>query len=276
MAPETLASMTPESLTREWLEHPPSHNGRMTVAEQEPGGKVIGFLFTGVSDTDGALGIVYALHVHPSAHGAGAGRRLLEHGQELLAAQGADTLELYVLDGNERAMRFYRRNGWEHDGVRFADDGGHDYLRFVRPAPWDPGAPGVLRLPSGALVRGRPLSRPVPPGPQPDFGLYLLGHEPPRTTWDSTWVPWRDFWLPADQSAFAAALDDAHARCAVERVEVACAGGKGRTGTALACLAILDGCPPREAVAFVRRGYSRHAVETPWQRRFVRTFTRSL
>jgi protein-tyrosine phosphatase len=55
-------------------------------------------------------------------------------------------------------------------------------------------------------------------------------------------------------------------------VEFACEGGKGRTGTALACLAILDGTPPNEAVAFVRANYDSHAVETPWQKRFVRKF----
>ena len=37
---------------------------------------------------------------------------------------------------------------------------------------------GVLRLPSGRLVRGRGLRRPLPEGPQPTFALYLLGREP--------------------------------------------------------------------------------------------------
>ena len=54
-----------------------------------------------------------------------------------------------------------------------------------------------------------------------------------------------------------------------ERVEIACAGGPGRTGTALACLAILDGVLSTEAVAFVREHYNPHAVERPGQRRYV-------
>jgi protein-tyrosine phosphatase len=57
-----------------------------------------------------------------------------------------------------------------------------------------------------------------------------------------------------------------------ERVEIACSGGRGRTGTALACLVVLDGLPGREAIAYVRRHYDRHSVETPWQRRFVARF----
>ena len=65
------------------------------------------------------------------------------------------------------------------------------------------------------------------------------------------------------------ALTEAWQRAVTERVEIACAGGRGRTGTALACLAILDGVPGAEAVAFVREHYDPHAVETPGQRRYV-------
>nr|BFD94335.1 protein-tyrosine phosphatase family protein [Kitasatospora sp. Xyl93] len=137
------------------------------------------------------------------------------------------------------------------------------------PATWDPTAPGVLRLPSGRLLRGRGLSRPLPPGPQPTFGLYLLGRRPQPFDWPSRWVRWPDFRLPADRADAADAFREAWDRSATERVELACAGGRGRTGTALACIAVLDGVPPTEAVAYVREHYSRHAVETPWQRKFV-------
>lgn len=71
------------------------------------------------------------------------------------------------------------------------------------------------------------------------------------------------------------AFREAWERSAGERVEVACWGGVGRTGTALACLAILDGVPAAEAVAFVREQYRPRAVETPWQRRFVTQFSMS-
>ena len=67
-------------------------------------------------------------------------------------------------------------------------------------------------------------------------------------------------------------LTEAWGRTPADRVELACGGGRGRTGTALACLAVLDGVPPEEAVDFVRRHYDRHAVETPWQRRYVQHF----
>ncbi|MER5437968.1 protein-tyrosine phosphatase family protein [Streptomyces sp. NPDC002790] len=141
--------------------------------------------------------------------------------------------------------------------------------------PWEAGAPGVLRLPSGLLVRGRGLRDPLPAGPPPTYGIYLLGAEPPPTDWESTWLRWPDFRLPADRARARAVLTEAWRRCAHERMEVACAGGRGRTGTALACLAVLDGVPAGGAVTYVREHYARGAVETPWQKRYVRRFAAS-
>jgi protein-tyrosine phosphatase len=80
--------------------------------------------------------------------------------------------------------------------------------------------------------------------------------------------------LPSDRAAAAEALREAWTRADTERVEVACLGGHGRTGTALACIAVLDGVPSGDAVAYVREHYDPHAVETPWQRRFVARFAR--
>ncbi|ASU85051.1 protein phosphatase [Nocardiopsis gilva YIM 90087] len=137
---------------------------------------------------------------------------------------------------------------------------------------WEPTAAGVLRLPSGRLIRGRGLRRPLPTGPTPTFALYLLGHEPPPVAWESQWLKWPDFWLPSDCAVTADALREAWARAATERVEIACNGGYGRTGTALACLAVLDGVQNQEAVAYIREHYSPRAVEMPWQRRFVVRF----
>lgn len=130
----------------------------------------------------------------------------------------------------------------------------------------------MLRLPSGRLVRGRGLRHGVPDGPEPMFGLYLLGRTPPPTSWESRWVRWPDFLLPTDRADAAAALREAWRRAEAERVEVACKAGIGRTGTALACLAVLDGLAAEHAVDHVREHYHRRAVETPWQRRYVRDF----
>ena len=137
---------------------------------------------------------------------------------------------------------------------------------------WEPSAPGVVRLPSGRLVRGRGLRRSLPDGPSPAFGVYLLGRRPPTVPWESRWLRWPDFRLPADEADVLPALTEVWHRAATERVEIACAGGRGRTGTALACLAILDGIPNTAAVAFIREHYDPHAVETPAQLRYVATW----
>ncbi|HET6479546.1 MAG TPA: protein-tyrosine phosphatase family protein [Actinoplanes sp.] len=110
----------------------------------------------------------------------------------------------------------------------------------------------------------------MPSGHPPTFGVYLLGGAPPEFGWDSRWIRWPDFRLPADRAYAVEVLREAWQRAASERVEIACGGGRGRTGTALACLAVLDGVPSTEAVTFVREHYHPRAVETPWQRRFVR------
>lgn len=81
---------------------------------------------------------------------------------------------------------------------------------------------------------------------------------------------WPDFWLPRSPSEAVLALRQAYERCADERVEIACDGGTGRTGTALAIVARYAGVPASEAVTWVRTHYRPRAVETPWQRRFVR------
>jgi hypothetical protein len=136
---------------------------------------------------------------------------------------------------------------------------------------WEP-SDGVFRLPSGRTVRGRALRKPLPAGQQPEFGLYLLGQRPDELDWDSRWLRWPDFRLPSDPVQAGKAFREAWRRSRDERVEVACGGGRGRTGTALACLAIMDGVPAEQAVAFVRSHYDGRAVETPWQRRYVRRF----
>lgn len=129
-------------------------------------------------------------------------------------------------------------------------------------------------LPSGRLVRGRGLRTGPAAEPFPAYGVYLLGKPPPAVDWDSHWLRWPDFRLPADRDEARSLFVDALERAGTERVEFACGGGRGRTGTALACLAVLDGIPAADAVEYVRRNYDPHAVETPWQKHFVRRFTR--
>ncbi|MFG2105153.1 protein-tyrosine phosphatase family protein [Micromonospora echinaurantiaca] len=125
---------------------------------------------------------------------------------------------------------------------------------------------GVVALPSGVTVRGRRIGDPATPA---DFALLLAAGPAPQ--WPHRRIRWPDFWVPVDRADALDALGEALRRAHDgERVEVACRGGTGRTGTAIAALAILDGLPAERAVQWVRANYRPRAVETPWQRRWLR------
>nr|WP_235826088.1 protein-tyrosine phosphatase family protein [Candidatus Frankia alpina] len=115
--------------------------------------------------------------------------------------------------------------------------------------------PGVIRLPDGGWFRPRGLRHPPPPGPLPDRGLYLgsarlrRGHDG-QLTWPHEWIDWPDFLLPRHPATAAARIRALHAHTRTsDRTELACGGGVGRTGTALACLAVLAGLSPADAVS---------------------------
>jgi hypothetical protein len=128
----------------------------------------------------------------------------------------------------------------------------------------------LVVLPDGTEVTavsfdaGDPYIREVPP----DYGLYLDKRWQPPWTHDH--LDWPDFGVPDDAAQVMAGLRSSLDRArAQRRVEVGCLGGHGRTGTALACLAILCGYPPVEAIRWVRANYCVDAVETAEQEAFV-------
>lgn len=137
---------------------------------------------------------------------------------------------------------------------------------------WEPG-PGVVELPDGVRLRGRALRAPAPAGPAPDWRLVLAGRPPAEAPVPGRWLRWPDFRLPASREQARDAFAEAYRLAARGlRVEAACGGGRGRTGTALACIAQLAGVAPEDATAWIRARYDRRAVETRWQRRYVLRF----
>ena len=104
--------------------------------------------------------------------------------------------------------------------------------------------PGAISLPDGVWVRGRGLRRPARAGVAPDYGLYLGGGRLRRAhdqgiTWTHEWIDWPDFLLPRDREQAIGRIRALHEQArAGRRVEVACGGGVGRTGTVIALCAI--------------------------------------
>jgi hypothetical protein len=143
---------------------------------------------------------------------------------------------------------------------------------------------GAITLPDGTLIRGRSRRERLPAGPLPDFGLYpgrppdqprcaLFRRPGWRPDWPADWIDWPDFRTPRDGRLAADAIEYAYLLArAGQRVEVACRGGTGRTGTVIACMAILAGHPAADAVAWTRHHYRPRAVETAGQRRWIHWF----
>jgi len=123
---------------------------------------------------------------------------------------------------------------------------------------------GVVTLPSGRRIRGgrvRDLRYDA------DWSLVLTAF--PRRVDAGEWVCWPDFGLPLNSGEARRAIARAWTRSSAERVQIACGGGVGRTGTALAACAVLEGMEADAAIAHIRREYHPRAVETPWQRRWL-------
>jgi len=133
----------------------------------------------------------------------------------------------------------------------------------------------VVRFPDGTIVLASALEARVEVDENRDFGLYMDPAWAP--TWDAELIDWPDFGLPANPDTAADRIISAFDRAkAGERVEVGCVGGLGRTGTVLACMAILSGVPTDRAVDWVRAHYDPGAIETAEQEAWVLWFARRI
>lgn len=113
-------------------------------------------------------------------------------------------------------------------------------------------------------------SRPAD-APEPDLSLYLDWSWQPSGP--SYYLDWRDYDLPTSWLAAAKTIIDVYQRARQNLwVEVGCIGGHGRTGTAVAAMAVLSGIPATEAVEWVQTNYCEHAVETNLQAWWVEWF----
>jgi GNAT superfamily N-acetyltransferase len=95
--------------------------GDADVIVAEDDDRIVGFASASASrddDATAATGEVLTVYVVEEAVGTGAGRALLAGAQGLLRARGHTRATLWVLESNDRARRFYERNGWTWDGAR--------------------------------------------------------------------------------------------------------------------------------------------------------------
>jgi GNAT superfamily N-acetyltransferase len=86
-------------------------------------GTALGFASVGPErqqDAPADVGEVYAIYADPTAWGTGVGRALMTAALDDLAGHGCRQGWLWVLEGNERAIAFYRRAGFAPTGDRIA------------------------------------------------------------------------------------------------------------------------------------------------------------
>jgi ribosomal protein S18 acetylase RimI-like enzyme len=107
----------------------PRPDHRLLVAVRGLAGRdqdaVVGFVNCGSyrdkeEPTDG-IGEVYAIYVAADVAGTGAGRALMDAAVGWMAQRRLNPVRLWVLEGNARALAFYRRYGFREDGARHVD-----------------------------------------------------------------------------------------------------------------------------------------------------------
>ena len=86
---------------------------------ETPDAGIVGYAFVAPARDHDAkgLGEIEAIYLHPDAQGRGLGGRLLAAASDALAAQGFDTLVLWVLTANAPARGFYEHAGFALDGA---------------------------------------------------------------------------------------------------------------------------------------------------------------
>ncbi|HEY3814197.1 MAG TPA: GNAT family N-acetyltransferase [Caulobacteraceae bacterium] len=111
-----LMRMDPETRARRYTF---AEGARHRTLVAEDAGVIVGFATTAASmDADvPGWGELSALYADPDHWGEGVGRLLIDAAREHLKAQGFQDAVLWVLEGNTRAERFYRRDGWLFDDL---------------------------------------------------------------------------------------------------------------------------------------------------------------
>ena len=118
MPEDYLARLDIDDRAAQW-EKSLARRGPARVALAEADGTIAGFCIYGPTRDEAPPEIaeLYAVNVHPAHWRRGAGRLLCEHALREAAARSHTAMTLWVLNGNERARRFYERLGYAPDGV---------------------------------------------------------------------------------------------------------------------------------------------------------------
>lgn len=104
-----LSGYRPEVYAEHWRARFEAEQGSHRLHVAKADAELVGFAYVG----DGWL---YAIHVHPDWIGRGVGMALMAVARQALRELGFTRAALWVLEANERACRFYERDGWVLSG----------------------------------------------------------------------------------------------------------------------------------------------------------------
>jgi L-amino acid N-acyltransferase YncA len=103
-----------------WRERMAERDSRGAVFVAQRGERIIGFAAAGPAlpwmALDPSVGLLYAIYLLAEAWGTGVGHRLHQAAVANLHNVGFKSAVLWLLDGNQRAIDFYERQGWVADG----------------------------------------------------------------------------------------------------------------------------------------------------------------
>jgi GNAT superfamily N-acetyltransferase len=117
MPDEVLAGLDPVQRGEGWRQAIVAPGPGAGVHVAVDGADVVGVVGYGPSlHGDAVCGQLYAIYAAPAYWGRGVGPALHDVAIAGLEAAGFTEAVLWVLDRNERAIRFYARNGWAADG----------------------------------------------------------------------------------------------------------------------------------------------------------------
>lgn len=118
MPAEYLESLSPEERAAKYEFESTDPSKPHTIVASEGQG-VLGFVTAMPSITADRIGFgeICALYVDPDMWGKGIGVGLIRSGRRYLSELGFNAAELWVLEGNVRATRFYERDRWAPDGA---------------------------------------------------------------------------------------------------------------------------------------------------------------
>jgi len=131
-----LNSLSIEERAARWRKDLEAGHPLTWIAELGDSGTKLGWISAGASRDEDATpptGEIWAVYIDPDNWGKGVGRALCHTAEQELRRRGFTQVTLWVLEQNERALRFYQSNGFVRDECKYrlSSRGGRE-LREVR------------------------------------------------------------------------------------------------------------------------------------------------